>query len=336
MKSVRIDRQDIRNYDWGERLPSHTVQYADVINFERTSTKQNRCCVLCGDKEGNGQPGSGCLIPKQNKGVCRECDSTYWLLKKLGVVVKFCKGCKLFFSLVDFDGKPNTTKCGVCRKRGRDNYHGKMERKRHCELAGSRGCSGSDSDSVTTVEEEDEEDDAGGFGVAASLGGGPPSKKRKLALPLPRPPLKSCSTFGWAKRVGNHTLCPEEESSEDSVVAILLGMDSLRDGGSHAPLVHSAPPAVAGPWSLLSSAEREKAVELVAGPSAEQDCKVEALAARSPTAAALQLQPLAPQSLSVTAPRTLSTMPTLSAVCTPRTVNAAQVMQLMRNDATAV
>jgi hypothetical protein len=243
MNSIQIDRQDIRNYNWGERLPAHTIQYADVINFERSSTKVNRCCVLCGEKEGEKD---GCLIPKQNKGVCRKCDSTYWLLKKLGVVVKFCKGCKLFFSLVDFDGKPNTTKCGTCRKRGRDNYHGKMERKRHLEEVS--GCytnsCGNGSESDTTVEDDDD-DSVKGYNSA---------KKRRVST--------SRSHVGrWDERVGTYT---PMTASEDNVVAILLGMDSLRakerevSGSLHAGK-SAPPPSVSGPSSVFSASGKESA-----------------------------------------------------------------------------
>jgi hypothetical protein len=206
-----IDKQDIRKYNWGECLPPHTVQYTDVINFDRVSTKQNRCCVLCGDKEDDKDR----MIPKQNKGVCRRCDSTYWLLIKLGVVVKFCKGCKLFFSLVDFDGKPNTTKCGTCRRRGRDNYHGKMVRKRSLQFAQSSvsmdnevdgGCT-SGSSSGCDSDDMDE--------LAPKV-----MKKKKRGVHAgPTPPLSV--TQGGAQSSA-------EEESEDGVVALLLGMDSLR------------------------------------------------------------------------------------------------------------
>lgn len=225
MKSIKIDRQEIRNYNWGERLPAHTVQYSDVINFERSSIKHNRCCVLCGDKEDE----SNCMIPKQNKGVCRRCDSTYWLLKKLGVVVKFCKGCKLFFSLADFDGKPNTTKCGTCRRRGRDNYHGKMERKRCQEQDPEQHCDemrlSSDSDSSR---DDDEDDDEGGMSISLERKrrGSPSTRERKKAKAVSaasfpgRAEACSCSS-AWAAS-------SQQCEDKDGVVALLLGMDSLR------------------------------------------------------------------------------------------------------------
>lgn len=343
LKSIKIDRQDIKNpnYNWGEQLPSHAIQYADVINFERSSTKQNRCCVLCGDKEGSGKAGDGCLIPKQNKGVCRQCDSTYWLLKKLSVVVKFCKGCKLFFSLVDFDGKPNTTKCGTCRKRGRDNYHGKMERKRHCEEGGGGG----DCESDTTVEDEDdeveeEETGGGGFSVSGSCsrGFGANKKRRKLVssmLHTSTDTAAPASSYGWKRRSGvAATACcqeEEQESSEESVVAILLGMDNLRGDcfctgtGAGAGAVGSgvacpASASVAGPWSLLSTAEKEKAVESVSVATAGGSSEVRGI-----------------QPITAPVPHTLSAAgPGPAAVFSPRAVSAAQVMQFMKHGVTTV
>lgn len=215
IKSIIVDKQDIRNYNWGERLPPHTVQYADVINFERSSTKQNRCCVLCGDKESEKE----CMIPKQNKGVCRRCDSTYWLLKKLGVVVKFCKGCKLFFSLADFDGKPNTTKCGTCRRRGRDNYHGKMERKRCMELE-----HGHDMESEAALHTVD-----GGYTSGTSSGDSDISvledvDAEEFSMQKKRQRVNTPSS----RKAQSLHLGQTGGEGDDSVVALLLGMDSQR------------------------------------------------------------------------------------------------------------
>ena len=261
MKSIQIDRQDIRNYNWGEHLPSHSIQYADVINFERSSTKANRCCVLCGLKEDDKD---GCLIPKQNKGVCRKCDSTYWLLKKYGVVVKFCKGCKLFFSLVDFDGKPNTTKCGTCRKRGRDNYHGKMERKRHLEEMRSFDSAGVESESDTTVEDDDED-------YVKSFRGN--EKRCKLS--------QSTGLVGqWLDDSFSAM-----SKSEDSVVEILLGMDNLREKekGCYTNFsdgkVTPPPTAFTGPWSLMSNSDKERTMNAVKSTVKEDDSAVSLLLA---------------------------------------------------------
>lgn len=201
MKSIQLDGHRIRNYSWGERLPPNSIHYCDVINFERSSNKENRCCVLCGEKEDEKH---GCLIPKQNKGVCRSCDSTYWLQQELGVVIKFCKGCKLFFSLIEFDGKPNTTKCGTCRKRGRDNYHGKMEKKRHAQTQ----ISYYSSRESNTIVEDDETNN--GFHTSQKI--------RKVST------------------VNNRSSFPSELGSvftplslaEDTAVATLLGMDRIR------------------------------------------------------------------------------------------------------------
>lgn len=51
-------------------------------------------------------------------------------------------GCKTFFALMDYDEKPEASKCSVCRRRGRDNYHNKrmrqvekeaLEAKKNCQ-----------------------------------------------------------------------------------------------------------------------------------------------------------------------------------------------------------
>lgn len=109
------------NYNW---TIAGGVAYNDVINYDRVGKKQTRHCVMCGLIE----DGHKCKIPNQNKDVCRKCDSTYWFLNQKNVLVKFCKGCKTFFPLMNYDDKPEASKCGSCRRRGRDNYYFKKEK----------------------------------------------------------------------------------------------------------------------------------------------------------------------------------------------------------------
>ena len=62
-------------------------QFIDIRNFERV----DRCpdfCVMCGHHQS--------AIPVQNKNVCRNCDSSYWYVQRLGILVKFCKGNLIF------------------------------------------------------------------------------------------------------------------------------------------------------------------------------------------------------------------------------------------------
>lgn len=40
-------------------------------------------------------------------------------------------GCKTFFPLMYYDEKPEASKCGTCRRRGRDNYHNKKKLRSH-------------------------------------------------------------------------------------------------------------------------------------------------------------------------------------------------------------
>jgi len=66
-------------------------------------------------------------IPSQNKDVCKSCDTSFWYFQRLDIVVKFCKGCKNFVCLSEFEDKPEASKCGRCRHRGRQNYFSKKK-----------------------------------------------------------------------------------------------------------------------------------------------------------------------------------------------------------------
>eukprot|EP00968_Pinguiococcus_pyrenoidosus_P012998 scaffold1166_cov261-Pinguiococcus_pyrenoidosus.AAC.27 len=68
------------------------------------------------------------LIPKQNKDVCRVCDSCVWLHRPTRQHLKWCKGCKRFNSLAAFKDKPEATKCAKCRERGRRGYEKRRRR----------------------------------------------------------------------------------------------------------------------------------------------------------------------------------------------------------------
>lgn len=85
VNSVQID--DFENYNWVKK-DDEVITYSSVINYPRATKKEDRNCVMCGRME----KADNCTIPNQNKDVCRKCDSTYWLMKELNVVVKFCKG----------------------------------------------------------------------------------------------------------------------------------------------------------------------------------------------------------------------------------------------------
>lgn len=93
------------------------ICYEKVINFERCfSSRELHHCVMCGEN------GTGSNIPCQNKDVCKSCDVLIWHLIDKDIVFKFCKGCKIFLSLIDFDSKPESSKCSKCRNRGQKNY----------------------------------------------------------------------------------------------------------------------------------------------------------------------------------------------------------------------
>ena len=92
MNSVLI--VDFMNHNWVKK-DSEIITYNGVINFPRAGKKEDRHCVMCGKLEKKDK----CIIPNQNKDVCRKCDSSYWLMKEFNVVIKFCKG-KLLTVLV--------------------------------------------------------------------------------------------------------------------------------------------------------------------------------------------------------------------------------------------
>lgn len=100
--------------------PGGFLNPKDVCNFVK-STPRSSCrdlsCIMCG--------ASDVSIPSQNKKVCKNCDSSFWLWARHQVVFKFCKGCKNFCFLADFDDRPEGTKCTKCRQRSREWYHSK-------------------------------------------------------------------------------------------------------------------------------------------------------------------------------------------------------------------
>ena len=112
---------DYKDFNW-KINEKETIKYLDIINFERAASKSDHHCVMCGNPKG-----PNCVIPNQNKDVCKVCDSSFWLLHALNVLIKFCKGCKKFSPLQDFDEKPEASKCAKCRKRGRQNYYSRKQ-----------------------------------------------------------------------------------------------------------------------------------------------------------------------------------------------------------------
>lgn len=77
----------------GEITQLHTgprdVCYQHVINFARSSVKGQHSCVMCGKTNSKD-----CVIPSQNKDVCKVCDSLVWLSKCQSIEFKFCKGAR--------------------------------------------------------------------------------------------------------------------------------------------------------------------------------------------------------------------------------------------------
>jgi hypothetical protein len=124
-RSVRLSGNEYRKFHWTmdanvAETPGGFLNPKDVCNFSRAtprSSGRDISCIMCG--------ASDVSIPSQNKKVCKNCDSTFWLWQRYQVVFKFCKGCKNFCFLADFDDRPEGTKCTKCRQRSRDWYHSK-------------------------------------------------------------------------------------------------------------------------------------------------------------------------------------------------------------------
>lgn len=79
-----------------------------------------RACSVAGRRKHDVE--SRHIIPRQNKGVCTQCDVTVWLVTEEKVEVKWCKGCKNFRPWAAFGDKGSATKCVRCRKRQKEKY----------------------------------------------------------------------------------------------------------------------------------------------------------------------------------------------------------------------
>jgi hypothetical protein len=78
-------------HNWKEYLANECsydlIRHDNLINYSRSLCREQLYCVMCGRSNG-----ANCVIPNQNKDVCKTCDSLIWKVLKLNVVVKFCKG----------------------------------------------------------------------------------------------------------------------------------------------------------------------------------------------------------------------------------------------------
>ena len=106
-----------RNRYWGNRnsLADHALpDFARIVNFPDYLTKGRgnnsssradgkKHCVMCGKLRvclvagrRKHETETTHIIPRQNKGVCTQCDVTVWLQMDEKIEVKWCKGCKNF------------------------------------------------------------------------------------------------------------------------------------------------------------------------------------------------------------------------------------------------
>ena len=80
----------------GDPNPTAEVPaFCQLVNFPTARYFGN--CVMCDDAEFS--------IPKQNKGVCNNCDVAIWVINPSGMQIKWCKGCKNFRKWIDFGVK---------------------------------------------------------------------------------------------------------------------------------------------------------------------------------------------------------------------------------------
>lgn len=79
--------------------------FCQLVNFPTARYYGN--CVMCDESE--------FVIPKQNKGVCNNCDVAIWVVNPSGMNIKWCKGCKNFRKWIDFGVKGYSSKCERCR-----------------------------------------------------------------------------------------------------------------------------------------------------------------------------------------------------------------------------
>ena len=94
--------------------------FCQLVNFPTGRYYGN--CVMCDESEFS--------IPKQNKGVCNNCDVAIWVVNPSGMTIKWCKGCKNFRKWVDFGMKGYSSKCDRCRSQQAIRYANQKTSKR--------------------------------------------------------------------------------------------------------------------------------------------------------------------------------------------------------------
>ena len=86
--------------DSADDPPAELPPFSQLVNFP--NVRHLGKCVMCGSDE--------FPVPKQNKGVCNNCDSAIWVLNPSGLLLKWCKGAKNFRKWSDFGTKGHSTK----------------------------------------------------------------------------------------------------------------------------------------------------------------------------------------------------------------------------------
>jgi hypothetical protein len=150
-RAESIDRK-LPEFSLLVNFPEHLSKFK---NYEsNTSSSGTKHCVMCGqlrlcstnhiissngirqqqkrstpwssveDPSNEGTERTTQIIPRQNKGVCTECDVAVWVVRDRHdkYEIKWCKGCKNFRPWAAFGDEGLATKCVRCRKRQKEKY----------------------------------------------------------------------------------------------------------------------------------------------------------------------------------------------------------------------
>jgi len=118
----------------------------------------------------------GVIIPRQNKGLCTECDVTVWVLCDSGVQIKWCKGCKNFRPWAGFGEKGGATKCVRCRDRQKEKYASQKKKSGAAKQSGKRRSLGNDRD-FSSGEDEITNSSCSSLDAATSM------NKQEISIP---------------------------------------------------------------------------------------------------------------------------------------------------------
>jgi len=110
-KGIEITKfalKDVVNYAKAEDLGMKPkISRLNTLLPQKKRSFRDRHCLMCGTIPGAAN--------KMENNLCKICDKAFWLLRKLNVVIKFCKSCKTFKVLKCFVSNVKGVKCEECR-----------------------------------------------------------------------------------------------------------------------------------------------------------------------------------------------------------------------------